>query len=94
MPSYKEAFQCTTEGDTCAYCGEKFGRSDGAPVASEQDWEKLIRHLDAHNIAECNKKKFYRADHFRQHLKHSHAGKSGEWTCVLEDTCKREDSAE
>lgn len=37
-------------------------------------------------------KKFYRADHFRQHLKHSHAGKSGKWTNILENNCQREEA--
>jgi hypothetical protein len=98
MSHYEKAFECTTEADTCTYCGEEFGRSglsDGAPVASGEDWEKRVRHLDdVHKIGECNRKIFHRADHFRQHLKHSHAGKTGKWTNVLENTCKREKSAE
>jgi hypothetical protein len=37
------------------------------------------------------RKKFYRADHFRQHLKHSHAGTSGKWTNILENACMKEE---
>jgi hypothetical protein len=41
-----------------------------------------------HKFGECNQsKKFFRADHFRQHLKHSHAGTSGKWTNMLENAC-------
>ena len=45
-----------------------------------------------HKFGECNKsKKFYRADHFRQHLKHSHAGTSGKWTNMLENACIKDE---
>lgn len=45
-----------------------------------------------HKFGECNNvKKFYRADHFRQHLKHSHAGTSGKWTNILENACMKEE---
>lgn len=48
-----------------------------------------------HKFGECNQtKKFYRADHFRQHLKHSHAGTSGKWTNVLENACMVEEAPE
>lgn len=61
--------------------------------ATDQDWEDRIRHLqDVHKFRECNSsKKFYRADHFRQHLKHSHAGTSGKWTNMLENACMMEE---
>jgi hypothetical protein len=43
-----------------------------------------------HKFGECNQhKKFFRADHFRQHLKHSHGGSSGKWTNTLENACMR-----
>jgi hypothetical protein len=56
---------------------------------SPADWEVRARHLqEVHKFRECNaSKKFYRADHFRQHLKHSHAGTSGKWTNMLENAC-------
>lgn len=90
------------EADTCGYCGDEFART-GLPTTSsgnmnggvvqkrttDQDWEERIRHLqEVHKFRECNSsKKFYRADHFRQHLKHSHAGTSGKWTNMLENAC-------
>ncbi|GKT66196.1 hypothetical protein ColTof3_13535 [Colletotrichum tofieldiae] len=68
------------------------GRGPGASAprhATDQDWEERIRHLqEVHKFRECNSsKKFFRADHFRQHLKHSHAGTSGKWTNMLENAC-------
>jgi hypothetical protein len=39
-------------------------------------------------------KKFFRADHFRQHLKHSHQGTSGKWTNVLENACVKDEPPE
>jgi len=45
-----------------------------------------------HKFGECNHaKKFFRADHFRQHLKHSHAGTSGKWTNMLENACMQDE---
>jgi hypothetical protein len=90
------------EADTCGYCGEDFPRSGisspsvtGPPiaVATEQDWEVRIAHLqEMHKFGECNHaKKFFRADHFRQHLKHSHAGTSGKWTNMLENACQKDE---
>ncbi len=63
------------------------------PVATERDWEQRITHLqETHKFGECNHaKKFFRADHFRQHLKHSHAGSSGKWTNMLENACMRDE---
>ncbi|KAH7312737.1 hypothetical protein B0I35DRAFT_356707 [Stachybotrys elegans] len=93
------------EADTCGYCGDDFTRSGRGPgtgalsgglaprIATDQDWEERIRHLqEVHKFGECNSaKKFYRADHFRQHLKHSHAGTSGKWTNMLENACMLEE---
>ncbi|PHH60701.1 hypothetical protein CDD81_1319 [Ophiocordyceps australis] len=90
------------EADTCGYCGSDFARSGQGPVsravivpkhATNDDWDERIRHLqEEHKFGECNSaKKFYRADHFRQHLKHSHAGKSGKWTNMLENACMMEE---
>ncbi|KAL1892642.1 hypothetical protein Sste5346_006927 [Sporothrix stenoceras] len=103
LSSYDRAFHESTfrpgEADTCGYCGEEFmrsgfvtGRSD-ARHTTEQDWDDRIRHLqDVHKFRECNaSKKFFRADHFRQHLKHSHAGTSGKWTNMLENACMMEE---
>lgn len=71
--------------DICGFCGEEFSNNP-AP-----DWNRRVEHLTTvHKFGECNQaKRFYRADHFRQHLKHSHAGQSGKWTNLLEATCLR-----
>ncbi|KAK3689135.1 hypothetical protein B0T22DRAFT_498991 [Podospora appendiculata] len=101
LTGYERAFHESTirpgEGDACGYCGDEFLRSGRNPTGgvfiTEQDWEDRIRHLqDIHKFRECNSgKKFYRADHFRQHLKHSHAGTSGKWTNMLENACMLEE---
>ncbi|KAI0809552.1 hypothetical protein GGR55DRAFT_689320 [Xylaria sp. FL0064] len=90
--AFHESANRPGEADTCGYCGEEFGRSGGAAQArhaTERDWDMRLKHLqEAHKFRECNSsKKFYRADHFRQHLKHSHAGTSGKWTNMLENAC-------
>lgn len=103
LASYDRAFHESTnypgQADTCGYCGEDFHRS-GAPASSrkskittDEDWDARIRHLqEVHKFGECNSsKKFFRADHFRQHLKHSHAGTSGKWTNMLETACMIEE---
>jgi len=71
--------------DTCGYCGDEF--------PNPPDWNHRRDHvLQTHKFGECNQaKKFFRADHFRQHLKHSHAGTSGKWTNMLETTCVRDE---
>ncbi|RKF61452.1 putative c2h2 finger domain-containing protein [Erysiphe neolycopersici] len=84
------------EADTCGFCGEDFPRSridSGIFVITKQDWDNRINHLtEIHKFGECNHdKKFFRADHFRQHLKHSHAGTSGKWTNMLENACMRDE---
>ncbi|KAL9604977.1 MAG: hypothetical protein Q9219_000165 [cf. Caloplaca sp. 3 TL-2023] len=74
--------------DICGYCGKDF------PNEPQPDWNDRIAHLtNTHKFGECNQsKKFYRADHFRQHLKHSHHGTSGKWTNMLEAACMKEES--
>jgi hypothetical protein len=71
--------------DICGYCGDEF--------SNPADWNHRRDHvLQTHKFGECNQaKKFFRADHFRQHLKHSHAGTSGKWTNMLETTCMRDE---
>ncbi len=73
--------------DTCGYCGTEFTNEPNP------DWDDRTRHLDiVHKFRECNQsKKFFRADHFRQHLKHSHAGASGKHTNRLEQACIKEE---
>ncbi|KAI1780935.1 hypothetical protein F4818DRAFT_20947 [Hypoxylon cercidicola] len=100
LSRYDRAFHESTnrpgEADTCGYCGEEFERHGGVGrprQPTEQDWDERLRHLqEVHKFRECNSsKKFYRADHFRQHLKHSHAGTSGKWTNMLENACMLEE---
>jgi len=76
-----------SQTDVCGYCGLNF------PNFPQQDWAERSNHLiTVHKFGECNQsKKFFRADHFRQHLKHSHAGTSGKWTNMLEASCMREE---
>ena len=98
IPNYQAAFHpsssVSSQGptaaltDTCGYCGEEF------PNQPQPDWDRRVDHLtNVHKFGECNQaKKFFRADHFRQHLKHSHAGQSGKWTNMLESVCLREEA--
>ncbi|KAI9828551.1 MAG: hypothetical protein M1819_006543 [Sarea resinae] len=71
--------------DVCGYCGDEF--------AAPANWDVRVEHLTSvHKFGECNQsKKFFRADHFRQHLKHSHAGTSGKWTNMLENACMKDE---
>ncbi|KAF2013798.1 hypothetical protein BU24DRAFT_349564 [Aaosphaeria arxii CBS 175.79] len=71
--------------DVCGYCGEEF--------PNPPNWEARSEHLNhVHKFGECNAaKKFYRPDHFRQHLKHSHGGVSGKWTNMLENACMKDE---
>ncbi|KAF1820315.1 uncharacterized protein K489DRAFT_383119 [Dissoconium aciculare CBS 342.82] len=71
--------------DICGYCGDEFPN----PAC----WQTRAAHLNVvHKFGECNQaKKFFRADHFRQHLKHSHAGTSGKWTNLLENACMKDE---
>jgi hypothetical protein len=73
--------------DICGYCGLEF------PNHPAPDWVARSQHLtNVHKFGECNQsKKFFRADHFRQHLKHSHAGTSGKWTNMLETACMKQE---
>ncbi|OJJ44727.1 hypothetical protein ASPZODRAFT_724893 [Penicilliopsis zonata CBS 506.65] len=97
LAGYQAAFHATTppdaqtgacsSHDTCGYCGEEF------PNFPQPDWVRRFEHLTSvHKFGECNNaKKFFRADHFRQHLKHSHAGASGKWTNILENACMKDE---
>jgi hypothetical protein len=71
--------------DVCGYCGEEF--------ANPPRWEARTEHLHrVHKFGECNRaKKFFRIDHFRQHLRRSHSGTSGKWTDMLENACMKDE---
>ncbi len=48
--------------------------------------------MQVHKFGECSpSKKFFRADHFGEHLKHSHAGTSGTWLDLLKLTCQKDE---
>lgn len=88
MTGIEAAFHASLAGsaaDVCGYCGMEF--------PNPPQWELRAEHLhQAHKFGECNQaKKFFRADHFRQHLKHSHAGTSGKWTNLLEIACMKDE---
>ncbi|KAL4978066.1 hypothetical protein BDW66DRAFT_24723 [Aspergillus desertorum] len=87
-PSSSQPGSSAASHDSCGYCGEEF------PNYPQPDWDSRFEHLTAiHKFGECNNsKKFFRADHFRQHLKHSHAGTSGKWTNILENACMKEEA--
>ncbi|KAJ6188593.1 hypothetical protein N7519_003501 [Penicillium mononematosum] len=89
VASMSPSYQTSTgpSPDMCGYCGKEF------PNYPQVDWDGRFEHLTTvHKFGECNNaKKFYRVDHFRQHLKHSHAGTSGEWTNILENACMKEE---
>ncbi|EPE29713.1 RNA-binding, RBD [Glarea lozoyensis ATCC 20868] len=100
--SYEAAFHPASrtpdEADICGYCGEEFRRSGpvddlGIKTTSEADLELRIVHLqETHKFGECNRaKKFFRADHFKQHNKHSHAGIIGTWTSMLDNACMKDE---
>ncbi|KAK5744100.1 hypothetical protein LTS12_023601 [Elasticomyces elasticus] len=71
--------------DVCGYCGDEF--------SNPPQWNIRVEHLNhVHKFGKCNQaKKFFRADHFCQHLKHSHAGTSGKWTNSLEAACMKDE---
>ena len=77
----------TSSTDVCGYCGDEF--------PNPPTWDIRIDHLTiVHKYNECDKaKKFFRSDHFRQHLRHKHSGKSGKWTNMLENACAKDEPA-
>ncbi|EME84451.1 uncharacterized protein MYCFIDRAFT_96869, partial [Pseudocercospora fijiensis CIRAD86] len=88
LAGVEAAYHASTNGngrDVCGYCGDEF--------PNPPQWDMRAEHLNhVHKFGECNQaKKFFRADHFRQHLKHSHQGTSGKWTNVLEVACMKDE---
>ncbi|CVK92442.1 uncharacterized protein FMAN_07338 [Fusarium mangiferae] len=89
ISEYHQAFYISLyrpeDTDICGFCGDEFIRA--GPSLSDIEIEHLQR---VHKIGECNSsKRFYRIDHFQQHLNHFHTGRIGEWTTMLENTCMR-----
>ncbi|RSL80509.1 hypothetical protein CDV31_017120 [Fusarium ambrosium] len=86
------------EADVCTYCGTEFSRSGGGGAgpgahteryATNEDWVERIKHAhEAHNFQGCDlSKRFYRADHHKQHLRYSHLCKDGRWLDSLVRMC-------
>ncbi|KAI7777892.1 hypothetical protein LA080_002944 [Diaporthe eres] len=101
LNSYDRAFLDSKsrqgQADTCGFCGVDFDRTGSTKYArypSDDDWDKRIAHLqDHHKFRECNlSKKFYRADHFRMHLKHSHGALAGDWMRYLVERVMQEET--
>lgn len=59
--------QSELPGGTCGFCGQEF-----------PDWAKLEAHVPTHQHT-CTRKIFYRKDHIRQHLLHTHHAAKGVW---------------
>ncbi|KAJ5686427.1 hypothetical protein N7536_009046 [Penicillium majusculum] len=70
-----------------------FSASISPSCQTNADWDRRFEHLTTiHKFSKCNNmKKFYRVDHFRQHLKYTHTGTRGEWTNILETACMKEE---
>ncbi|KAF2237822.1 hypothetical protein EV356DRAFT_359895 [Viridothelium virens] len=84
LRSIQDAFFQRQESLICGYCETQvtFSKHPEAALLCR-------KHLRiAHRFQQCNlEKRFWRIDHFRQHLKHSHGAFIGKWTEVLEDAC-------
>ncbi|RSL80822.1 hypothetical protein CEP51_006317 [Fusarium floridanum] len=91
------------QADICTYCGTEFPRSGGetSPGAwaerqvTDEDWAERIKHVhEAHKFHECDlAKRFYRADHQKQHLRYSHFCKDGIWLDSLVRMCMAGEAA-
>ena len=85
LDGHTVAFGPSTAGSRemvdCGYCGKEF------PNLPQPDWNARKYHLDSvHVFGRCDEtKKFYRADHFKQHIVHSHAAQNGIWTKRLQE---------
>ena len=80
-----------SETDGCGLCGEEF------PNEPAPDWDNRLAHLrSVHTIGVCSRpiKKFFKAYHFRLHLKHRHAAKTGKWSRTLETASMQEEEVQ
>ena len=71
--------------DVCGYCGERFSNF---PCDMEARSEHLTH---VHRFNTCKRTKFFRLDHFRQHLILRHNGKNGHWIHELENACMNDE---
>ena len=71
--------------DGCGFCGEEFANWPYSDLyARSQHLEQI------HRFGQCNHNKtIYRADHLRQHLRHSHASEKGPWLDVIQNASHR-----
>lgn len=78
----RDAFKHLSFGvSICCYCGTYL-------LCHPLDEELRTHLVRDHRFGECNEaKNFFRADHFRQHLIHSHGAVRGTWTDTIEDAC-------
>jgi len=104
---FHQSYDTLDEIDICGFCGVKFSRNKRSlqiqpseknhnTIDTEQSyWEGRLQHLQTkHNFRECNSsKKFFKVEHFRQHLKHSHGASFGPWTRNIVDLCRREEKS-
>ena len=72
--------------DECGFCGARFANGP------HLDLQARIQHLEqVHHSDQCKRQRiFYRLDHFRQHLRHSHATTTGPWTRIVEKVAHRQ----
>ena len=73
----------TLSHQNCVFCGRD--------SATQPRWEDQVRHLTQHHQMHACKqeKKFYRADHFAQHLRYRHRMQCREAVKVLAGCCIR-----
>jgi hypothetical protein len=75
---------------TCGFCGRTFHRKLAAPLMVGERLGELEMHVRTeHKFGMCStEKKFFRDDHFAQHLKTVHAAVVGGWLKWLVESCK------
>ena len=91
-PSNLDTVQTPTT-DACGYCGKEFPNLPSSENVQMEHLKVRMEHLNNdHKYSQCSQtKKFFRADHFRQHLEHRHAGVRGAWMSSLEKACRIEE---
>ena len=84
LRSIQDAFFQRQDGLICGYCDTQVAFSKHPEAAL-----LCRRHLRlAHRFQQCqDEKRFFKVNHFRQHLKQSHGALLGEWNNVLENAC-------
>ncbi|KAH6854729.1 hypothetical protein B0I37DRAFT_300160 [Chaetomium sp. MPI-CAGE-AT-0009] len=86
LVAYRTQIYGGETSNICVLCNGEIKHKDGVP-----DHDELVKHVETvHRFGVCDrKKKFYRADNFRQHLKGTHVALcSGMWLKELERACR------